>query len=81
MKEKLLDIWYGLLTCYRLNGDGFLGQFITDINHEFIIMILKVKKASMDFRHLSSPGIQKFKPQLSVGNVILAAFCDSERYV
>lgn len=81
MKKKRVDACVEFLARYRRDGDQFLHNIVTGDESWIHHYDPESKRASMEFRHPSSPGVRKPKTQASAGKVMLTAFWDAEGVV
>lgn len=81
MKKKRVDMARELLNRIRKEGDQFLRNIVTGDETWVHHYDPEGKRASMEFRHPSSPRVRKFKTQSSAGKVMLTTFWDSEGIV
>jgi histone-lysine N-methyltransferase SETMAR len=75
-KRVHLDICSRHLAPYYKEGDNFLQWIITDDNTWIHHYQSETKKKSMQWKHLSSPVVKKFKTQPSAGKLVLKIFWD-----
>ena len=77
LKERRVDdVCQELLKRFEAEDDGFLGRTVTGDETWVHYCQPETKKASKEWRHISSPKPKKFRTQPAAGKVVLTLFWD-----
>jgi len=76
LKEQHVDACQELFKRFEAEGDGFLERIVMGDETWVHYHQPETKKASKEWRHISSPKLKKFHTQPSAGKVMLTLFWD-----